>query len=190
VSDWDEIWTARAGQFRRWPNEELIRFLSRIDKGVVLEVGCGNGANLWAIADEGFEAHGIDISPVALQLCEVYCRIRRQRVQLEAASATALPYPDATFDAVVDVVALQHLTQVGYNRAFAEVARVLKPSGWWFSTHIIEGAYAEVFPGLGPICAPVVAHDQFDIEVETVTKTYGAGMHQICYAVVTGRRLP
>jgi len=64
----------RSGGFssqRRYPNEELLRFFGRHyfllppeqrRKIRILEVGCGSGANLWMIAREGFEAHGIDLS--------------------------------------------------------------------------------------------------------------------------------
>ena len=51
---------------RRYPNEELLRFLgvnfSNNDvesrkKIKVLEVGCGSCANLWMVAKEGFDAY-------------------------------------------------------------------------------------------------------------------------------------
>jgi hypothetical protein len=56
---------------RRYPNEELVRFLARhffpipcAERAAVpiLEVGCGSGANLWMIAREGFAAHGLSIT--------------------------------------------------------------------------------------------------------------------------------
>src|SRR5690349_8683681 len=63
---------------RMYPNEELLRFFGTYYFGlpleerrrlVVLEVGCGSGANLWMIAREGFQAHGLDLSPEGLALC-------------------------------------------------------------------------------------------------------------------------
>jgi SAM-dependent methyltransferase len=43
------------------------------------------------------------------------------------ADLSALPFPDATFDAALNVVTLEHLRQPG--RALAELGRVLKPGG-------------------------------------------------------------
>src|SRR4051812_28520612 len=64
---------------RLYPNEELLRFLgrnffSKVPREArssvpVLEVGCGSGANLWMIAREGFDAHGLELSGEALELC-------------------------------------------------------------------------------------------------------------------------
>jgi 2-polyprenyl-3-methyl-5-hydroxy-6-metoxy-1,4-benzoquinol methylase len=64
---------------RRYPNEELLRFFGTYYFGLppdqrralrVLEVGCGSGANLWMMAREGFDAHGVDLSQEGLALCE------------------------------------------------------------------------------------------------------------------------
>ena len=63
---------------RLYPNEELLRFLGRTYFNVphegrkninILEVGCGSGANLWAIAREGFSAHGLELSQSGVALC-------------------------------------------------------------------------------------------------------------------------
>ena len=62
---------------RNYPNEELVRFLSRnyfhlpfeARKQVkILEVGSGSLGNLKMIAREGFDTHGIDISDEAINL--------------------------------------------------------------------------------------------------------------------------
>ena len=66
-----------------YPNEELLRFFGSYYFGLppearrrlrMLEVGCGSGANLWMIAREGFEAHGLDLSQDGLTLCEEMLR--------------------------------------------------------------------------------------------------------------------
>lgn len=62
---------------RRYPNEQMLRFLGRNLFKVpfesrkemrVLEVGCGSCSNLWVVAKEGFDAHGIDLSPESIAL--------------------------------------------------------------------------------------------------------------------------
>ena len=62
---------------RLYPNEELLRFFGRHYFPLpreqrhsirVLEAGCGAGPNLWMIAREGFDAHGVELSPAAVDL--------------------------------------------------------------------------------------------------------------------------
>ena len=36
----------------------------------VLELGCGSGANLWMMAKEGLQVHGLDASSTALKLAK------------------------------------------------------------------------------------------------------------------------
>ena len=128
---------------RTYPNEALIRFLASryFDRPLgdraairVLEVGCGSGANLWMIAKEGFDTHGIDSSREGIALAEVHLREKwRVSATLVVGSFAALPYADACFDVVVDVVSLQHLNLTDCTVALADITRVLKPDGALFS---------------------------------------------------------
>lgn len=97
-----------------------------------LEVGCGAGPNLIWLAERGIAAYGVDISPTALDLAKRHFETRGLRDRLgalEHGSATALPFPDASFDGVLESCVFQHLTKDERKAAFAEVARVLKPGG-------------------------------------------------------------
>jgi ubiquinone/menaquinone biosynthesis C-methylase UbiE len=49
-----------------------------------------------------------------------------------------LPYSDAIFDAVVDVVSLQHLELEDSLTALCEIRRVLKPQGRFFSYRLSD----------------------------------------------------
>ena len=69
---------------------------------------------------------GIDASPHTL----VLARHRTQghdNVELHLADATALPVPDAVFDAALSVQVLEYVADV--DAALAELQRVLRPGG-------------------------------------------------------------
>ena len=89
----------------------------------VLEVGCGTGTLVAALAERGARVWGIDAEPEMLE-------IARQRVPagvgLKQGRAEALPFKDGWFDRVVMRVSL-HL----FDRpaAIAEARRVLGPDG-------------------------------------------------------------
>ena len=129
------------GAQRRFPNEELCRFMGRhyfsfpVEKRGdirILETGCGSGANLWMIAREGFEAHGIDLSEVAIRLCAEMHRHYQTKATLAAGDMTACPYPNGHFDAIVDVFSSYCLDQAGFAAFLTEVHRLLKPGGRFF----------------------------------------------------------
>ena len=71
TEDWYEASYREEGfdSQRRYPNEELLRFMGRNFFAIpselrketrILELGCGSCANLWMLASEGFKAYGLD----------------------------------------------------------------------------------------------------------------------------------
>ena len=160
VVEWDEQY-ARSMGLRWYPSEALCQFVGRVygtGPGVVhdveaLEIGCGNGANVWFLAKHCRAVTGVDGSPTALQLAADRLRADGLSATLKACDALDLPFPDSSFDLVVDVQCVQHIKFSDHERAFREIARVLRPGGWFFSKHLGTGThrYAELFPTTGHV---------------------------------------
>jgi arsenite methyltransferase len=116
----------------------------------VLELACGNGYNLRLLAarDPGLRLVGIDLVGAQVR------RANRALAGLPGARALvgdfqALPFADASQDAVFVVESLCHATDLA--RVFAEVARVLIPGGRFV---VVDGWRTEAFEGL-----PVVVRE-------------------------------
>lgn len=221
---WETKYATAPGNFRQYPNEELVRFLGRTYwKSVppterrrlrALEVGCGNGANLWAIAREGMTAYGLDISPTAVG--QARATLARWGVQagLGVADGRALPVRTRSVDLVVDVGTLSCLTFTDLRRAYAEVRRVLRPGGRFFSYHFGRESWdydhgggslidrrtfdnmsspEAIFPNLGTISmlAPADAEELLrdtgftGAAIETVARTYANRTKPMQYLVIT-----
>lgn len=127
---------------RRFPNEELCRFMGRNffqlpieerSKINILEVGCGSGANLWMIAREGFNATGVDLSPAAIELCAEMLKSYSCSAAMHVCDMTDLTLENETIDAVVDVFSSHCLDQKQGMEFLSEVLRVLKRGGKFFS---------------------------------------------------------
>jgi SAM-dependent methyltransferase len=93
----------------------------------ILEYGCAYGDNALRLAATARSATGIDISDVAIEKGRARARRRGlANVRLEAMNAEAMDFPDASFDLVFGSGIIHHLD---IDRAFAEIARVLRPGG-------------------------------------------------------------
>ncbi len=130
------------GAQRRFPNEELCRFMGRNyfslsaaerKKIRVLEVGCGAGANLWMIAREGFDAIGLDLSPSAISLCKEMLDSYNSSAKLLVGDMSKIDLENETIDIVADVFSSHCLDQSQGQQFLNEVFRILKPGGKFFS---------------------------------------------------------
>ncbi len=96
--------------------------------GPVLEIGPGPGLVTEALVRYGVaDLTTLEIEPEAAQ------RLRRRygkRVQVETGDAAAMPFPEASFAAVVCCTMLHHVpTPSIQDRVLAEARRVLRPGG-------------------------------------------------------------
>ena len=98
----------------------------------VLDVGTGTGLALRPLvaANPSGWTEGLDPSPA--MLTHARRRLREcphRRYGLRVGDATALPYPDDTFDAVFSSYAVDVLPETALPTALAELRRVLCPEG-------------------------------------------------------------
>ncbi len=62
-----------------------------------------------------------------------------ERLSFKHAGAQAMPFPDGSFDGALMLKSLHHVPIAQMGQALAEVARVLRPSGWLY---VSEPVYA------------------------------------------------
>jgi SAM-dependent methyltransferase len=147
---WERIFASR--EWGRYPPEELVRFVARsfygaTDRGAVhiLELGCGPGANVWYLAREGFAAHGIDGSATAIE--HARSRLEREglRAEFTVGDFTELlaHYEPATFDAVVDIAAVQCNRADAVRTCIEQAKALLKPGGKIFSMMVATGSWGD-----------------------------------------------
>lgn len=101
----------------------LDRFVGSRDDLAVLDVGCGTGGMLSALARYG-SVTAIDYSRHALELAR-----QRDRGSLAFGSVSRLPFASESFDLVTAFDVLYHLGVSDDVEALVEIARVLRPRG-------------------------------------------------------------
>jgi tRNA (uracil-5-)-methyltransferase TRM9 len=121
---------------RHWPllRAELEEMAARWQSGELLNIGCAHGPDFLPFR-QGFELWGIDFSPAMLKQALKYSRKCEFYVNLVAADAVSLPFPDSVFDFGISVAAYHHIEgRDQREKAFEELKRVLKPGGEAFLT--------------------------------------------------------
>jgi ubiquinone/menaquinone biosynthesis C-methylase UbiE len=109
-----------------------LRRLNVRDGERVLEVGTGTGLafeHLVAANPSGW-TEGVDLTPAMLRRARNrLTEAPHGRYGLRLADATALPYPDDTFDAVFSSYLIDVLPDRHQRAALREIRRVLRPDG-------------------------------------------------------------
>jgi ubiquinone/menaquinone biosynthesis C-methylase UbiE len=119
VAEWydAEFATTHLGLSAR---EVVLRMLGE-GPGRLLDVGCGGGAHAAAFAERGWTVLGVDVSSAQLELA------RARGIEVLEVDAKALPFEDASFDAVVSM--FTHTDVDDFAAVMNEMARVLRRAG-------------------------------------------------------------
>ncbi|MGE5813315.1 MAG: class I SAM-dependent methyltransferase [Acidobacteriota bacterium] len=132
------LYTTRRGKFLEW--NRILDALGLRGHEEVLDMGCGRGAvltaiarrlttgritgiDIWSTTDQSGNAREVVLQNAALEGV-------KDRVRIDTGDMRALPYPDASFDVVVSSLAIHNIRRkADRQRAIGEAYRVLKPGG-------------------------------------------------------------
>jgi ubiquinone/menaquinone biosynthesis C-methylase UbiE len=124
----------RADPFERRARSVGLRLLDVQPGETVLEIGHGTGRALVPLAEDVGSAGrvvGLDLSPAMHRLAEARLRDGDllERVDLDVADATRLPYADGRFDAAFACFTIEALPEPQTGQAVAECRRVIRRGG-------------------------------------------------------------
>ena len=120
---WESLAFLPRGGERRGRNE-VLRHLPSLPGTRLLDVAIGDGRNMPLIPRD-CQVFGVDISSVLLEKCQRDYADRD--IHLIVGEAETLPFPDATFDNVLSMGAINHVNNPG--QALLEMARVVRRDG-------------------------------------------------------------
>ncbi|MBI4547464.1 MAG: class I SAM-dependent methyltransferase [Ignavibacteriae bacterium] len=128
--------------------------ISRVDlkNKLVLDFGCGNGAQTIEFTNSGCKIIAVDIDKGDLTILENYLRSRNINTIVPFQyDGSCLPIESTSIDVVLSYEVLEHVNEESF--ALLDIYRVLKPGGdfiltvpnkgWIFETH---GAYLPLLP--------------------------------------------
>ena len=121
--------TTAAAYDHYWPrltnrlNDHLLDAVGAGPHARLLDVACGPGYLAGQATDRAATVTGIDVAEAMVEIA----RRRYPRIEFRQADAQALPFPEASFHAIVGNLAIPHLARP--ERAAAEFHRVLASNG-------------------------------------------------------------
>jgi 2-polyprenyl-6-hydroxyphenyl methylase / 3-demethylubiquinone-9 3-methyltransferase len=93
----------------------------------VLDLGCAGGFMAEALAERGANVTGIDPAAEAIAAARAHAGQFGLRISYDVGIGEALPYAPSSFDAIVCVDVLEHVSDL--SQVLAEVQRTLRPGG-------------------------------------------------------------
>jgi SAM-dependent methyltransferase len=123
--EYDDVFPRHVAEHYIEKRTNLVKSLLPMG-GLVLDVGCGTGQLAAAIAAQGYDVFGVDLS------ASMVARARARGLSgTYAGVTTALPFADNSFDLALTVATLHHLeTTERVAATVSEMGRVVKRGGF------------------------------------------------------------
>lgn len=169
--------------------QHAVDRLAPVSGEEILDLATGTGWTARLVAASGAKTTGVDIAEEKILAAR---ELSDGSIDFQVGDAEALPFPDASFDAVVSTCGIQFVTDP--EAAVAELARVLRSNGRFVATlWTAESSVAEMFklfgkympPPADPSQAPPspflwgirkrvlrLLGDAFDVGIETAVSYY------------------
>ena len=102
----------------------------------VLDLGCGIGRHTVALSRMGFTVTATDVSPSGLASCAAWLAREGLSATLVRHEMETFPFPNSAYDGLIAYNVIYHTTVVGMQQVLAEIHRVLRPGGQFYTTVI------------------------------------------------------
>ena len=123
---------------------ELQEYIRSHPPGRAIDLGCGTGTNVLALAQSGWQVSGVDFVPRAISIAKQKLKKANQQADLRVGDVTNLSGFAGPFDFALDIGCFHGVPEkAAYLR---ELDRLLAPGGHW----LLYGFFKPASPPPGP----------------------------------------
>lgn len=193
----DKIWEKihESSTWGGYPPEHVIRFVARNyyshnrKQVKILDFGCGQGANTWYLAREGFDTYAFDGSDSAIKKCEEKLKREGLVANLQVSDGSLVNYPDDSFDAVIDNACIYANEVKNIEKMYRNIFSMLKSGGKLLTAcfgkelggyntgvEIESGTYKDIKEGV--LANRGVSHIYTEEELKSILRNIGFTIEQ------------
>jgi len=136
---WDKAY--KDGWGRKYPSENLVRFLCRYKKtedfkkkNKILDLGCGSGANTKMMYEEGYDTYAVDGSIYAVRKAKKFLLNKEVDLKVCDFSGIDKAYNQLFFDIICDDVSIYANRINNIKDILKKISLILKKNGLFYSS--------------------------------------------------------
>lgn len=127
---------------------ELLEFIRTHPAGRAIDLGCGTGTNVIALAKAGWQVTGVDFAPRAIRMAKNKAKRAKIEADLRVGDVTRLDKIAGPFDLALDIGCFHSLPQTGKLDYLTQLDRLLAPGGFWLMYGFFHPGPPQPAPGL------------------------------------------
>ncbi|WP_104081751.1 bifunctional 2-polyprenyl-6-hydroxyphenol methylase/3-demethylubiquinol 3-O-methyltransferase UbiG [Cryobacterium sp. Y11] len=194
---WDGLYSDREQRWSGEPNGALVAEVQNLAAGRVLDVGCGEGADAFWLAEQGWHVTALDVSRVALDRAAAQAAARGITVNWLHTGLVEAALPPASFD----LVSAQYpaLLRTEANVAEHALLAAVAPGGVLLIVHHpaptkeeAEGHGFNADDYVSPAQVATLLDERWQVEVDETRPRHvatGSGAHHTHDVILRARRL-
>ncbi|HEX9912162.1 MAG TPA: class I SAM-dependent methyltransferase [candidate division Zixibacteria bacterium] len=129
---WKKCFADSNFDFKLSPCENILEIIDRLKKyqaHKVLDLGCGFGRWIVALAQAGFQVKAVDISSEAIKKVQKWAEEEGLSIKTQVCSAQELVSENESLDAIICNSVLDHMPLAEAYKSMLNIKNVLKPGG-------------------------------------------------------------
>ena len=120
---------------------ELLEFIETHKPGRAIDIGCGTGTNVIALARAGWRVTGVDFAPRAIKLAKQKIKAANVHADLQVNDATKLDGIPGPFDLAFDLGCFHTIPENLRTKYLRQLERILVPGGFWLLYGFLKSSW-------------------------------------------------